>query len=89
MSLLQDYHNLHATAYNFRVYELETQTAHLAESRSKFLSSFLRGGVLAHPRAVVPEVQADCRAVGPNLLSCLFPLSTTSFPRGRASAPAG
>ena len=43
MSLLQDYHNLRATAYNYRVWELETQTAHLAKSRCKFLSSFFTG----------------------------------------------
>ena len=41
MSLLQDYHNLRTTAYNSRVRELET--AHLAESRRKFLSSFFVG----------------------------------------------
>ena len=43
MPPLQDYHNLHATAYNSKVQELEAQTAHLAESWRKFLSSFFAG----------------------------------------------
>ena len=43
MFLLQDYHNLRATAYNSKVRELEAQTAHLAESRRESLSSFLAG----------------------------------------------
>ena len=41
--LLQDYHNLRAPAYNSKVRELEAQTAHLAESRRKSLSSFFAG----------------------------------------------
>lgn len=57
---IRDYHNLRATAYNSKVRELEAQTAHLAESRHKSLLFFLRGGALAHSRAVVPEVRADC-----------------------------
>ena len=43
MPLLQDYHNLRATAYNSKVRELEAQTAHLAESQHKSLSSFFAG----------------------------------------------
>ena len=43
MSLLQDDHNLRATAYNSKVRELEAQTDHLAKSRRKFLSSFFAG----------------------------------------------
>ena len=43
MSLLQDYHNLRATTYNSKVRELETETAHLVESRRKFLFSFFVG----------------------------------------------
>ena len=43
MSLLRDYHNLCATAYNSKVRELEAQTAHLDESQRKFLSSFFAG----------------------------------------------
>ena len=43
MFLLQDYHNLRATAYNSKVRELEAQPGHLAKSRCKFLSSFFAG----------------------------------------------
>ena len=57
--LSQEYHNLRVIAFNRNVEQLGKQTADLSESRSE--SSFiLRGGALAHPRAVVPEIRADC-----------------------------
>ena len=56
---MQDYHNLRVTAFNRNVEELGKRTADLAERQSK--SFFLLcGGALAHPRAVVPEIRADC-----------------------------
>ena len=59
MSLLQDYHNLRATTFNSKVQELDQRAVDLSESRSES-SSFSYGGALAHPRAVVPEIRADC-----------------------------
>ena len=58
MTYLQEYHNLRATAFNRNVEELSKRAADLSESRSEFF--FLRGGALAHPRAIVPEIRADC-----------------------------
>ena len=55
----QDYHNLRVTAFNRNVEELGKRTADLVESQSKS-PLFFCGGVLAHPRAVVPEIRASC-----------------------------
>ena len=55
----RDYHNLRVTTFNRNFEELGKRTANLAESRSKS-PFFLCGGALAHPRAVVPEIRADC-----------------------------
>jgi hypothetical protein len=40
LSLLQDYHNIRAAAYNSQLRELTKRTADLAESRSKSLVFF-------------------------------------------------
>ena len=71
--LLQDYHNIHAAAYNSQVLELARQTAELADSRSKHSTLLLSRGALAHPWGVVPEIWADYRVVGSDLFL------TTSF----------
>ena len=41
--LLQDYHNLHVTAFNRNVEELNKRIADLVESRDELFSSFFAG----------------------------------------------
>ena len=61
VSILQDYHNLRAAAFNSQAQELGRKTDDLADSRSKCLIlSVSCGGASAHPLGVVPEIRADC-----------------------------
>ena len=61
MSVLQDYHNLRAAAFNSQAQELSRKTKDLISSRSTYLVSFTScGGASAHPLGVVPEIRADC-----------------------------
>src|SRR3954464_11615549 len=57
---------------------LKSWASGLPTCRRAGVSFLFRGGALAHPRAVVPEIRADCSAVGPDLPGD-FPDDSCSF----------
>ena len=66
--IFQEYHNLRAATFNSQAQELGQKTEDLTNSRSACFVSFIScGGASAHPLGVVPEIRADCWAVGLDL----------------------